>query len=220
MHCEQCGARCQQVHDTTVRRVRDLPLFVYRVVLHVPRRRVECERCGGPRLEKLDCLGRNQRVSQRIADACEKPLRSTSVQAVAAFFDLSWHTVKSIDKTRLQASVVEPDWSAICYLAMDEFALHKGHRYATMVFDPMSWRVLWIGPGRSRETVRAFFEQLPAGVAQHRNRRHRHDHGLQTGDQRAMPPGRGGLRLVPCRGQVWAGGDRPCSGGSGQPVAP
>jgi transposase len=36
MHCEQCGARCQQIHETTVRRVRDLPLFEYRVVLHVP----------------------------------------------------------------------------------------------------------------------------------------------------------------------------------------
>lgn len=35
------------------------------------------------------------------------------MQAVAAFFDLGWHTVKSIDKMRLQASVVEPDWSAI-----------------------------------------------------------------------------------------------------------
>ncbi|NRD84263.1 transposase, partial [Burkholderia pseudomallei] len=39
MYCEQCGARCQQIHETTVRRVRDLPLFEYRVVLHVPRRR-------------------------------------------------------------------------------------------------------------------------------------------------------------------------------------
>lgn len=30
MYCEQCGARCQQIHETTVRRVRDLPLFEYR----------------------------------------------------------------------------------------------------------------------------------------------------------------------------------------------
>src|SRR5690606_25230341 len=87
MHCEHCAARCQQVHETSVRRVRDLPLFEFRVVLHVPRRRVVCERCGGPRLEKLDWLGRYQRVTQRFADACEKLLRSSNVQAVAAFFD-------------------------------------------------------------------------------------------------------------------------------------
>ncbi|EFK95158.1 transposase, IS204/IS1001/IS1096/IS1165 family protein [sediment metagenome] len=166
MHCEQCGALCTQVHETTTRRVRDLPLFEYRVVLHVPRRRVWCEGCGGPRLEKLSWLGRYQRVTDRLTQACSQLLRSSNVQAVAAFFDLGWHTVKTIDKASLRASLPEPDWSQIRYLAMDEFALHKGHRYATVVVDPIRRQVLWVGPGRSRETARHFFEQLPAGVAQ------------------------------------------------------
>jgi transposase len=166
MFCENCGSRCKQVHETTVRRVRDLPIFQFRVVLHVPRRRVICEACGGSRLEKLDWLGRYQRVTERFAQACEKLLRGSSVQAVAAFFDIGWHTVKSIDKAGLQARVLEPDWTGIQYLAMDEFALHKGHRYATVVVDPIARQVLWIGPGRSRETARSFFEQMPAGAAE------------------------------------------------------
>src|SRR5690606_41720320 len=58
MVCEQRGARCRQVHETTVRRVRDLPLFEYRVVLHVPRRRLLCAQCAGPRLGRLTWLGR------------------------------------------------------------------------------------------------------------------------------------------------------------------
>ncbi len=99
MRCEQCGSRCHQVHETTVRRVRDLPIFEYRVVLHVPRRRVICEFCGGPRLEKLDCLGRYQRVTQRFAEACEKLLRASCVQAVAEFFELGWH-IRSSQLTR------------------------------------------------------------------------------------------------------------------------
>ncbi|WP_149135404.1 ISL3 family transposase [Cupriavidus campinensis] len=166
MYCEECGAKCRQVHETVVRRVRDLPLFEYRVVLHVPRRRVWCDQCGGPRLERLEWLGRYQRVTARLAQACGHLLRSCTVQTVASFYDLGWHTVKSIDKARLREAVVEPDWSGIRYLAMDEFALHKGHRYATVVVDPIRRQVLWIGQGRSRETARAFFEQLPAGVAQ------------------------------------------------------
>lgn len=166
MLCQQCGARCRQVHETTVRRVRDLPLFEYRVVLHVPRRRLWCEQCGGPRLERLAWLGRYQRVTDRLAQACSQLLQSSNVQAVARFFELGWHTVKTLDKARLRASVREPDWSRIEYLAMDEFALHKGHRYATVVVDPIGRQVLWIGPGRSRETARAFFEQLPPGAAQ------------------------------------------------------
>jgi transposase len=45
-------------------------------------------------------------------------------------------------------------------LVMDEFAIQKGHRYATVVVDPATRRVLWVGRGRSRESVRPFFTQL------------------------------------------------------------
>lgn len=52
-------------------------------------------------------------------------------------------------------------------LVMDEFALFKGHRYASVVLDADTRRVLWIGEGRSRAAVRPFFEELgPEGCAQ------------------------------------------------------
>ncbi len=166
MHCEHCGSRCRQVHETTVRRVRDLPMMALRVALVVPRRRVWCDQCGGPRLEKLSWLGRYQRVTDRLAEAVNQLLGSSTILAVARFFQLGWHTVKSLDKALLRQTVQAPDWSQVHYLAMDEFALHKGHRYATVVVDPISRQVLWIGNGRSRETAAAFFKQLPAGIAE------------------------------------------------------
>jgi len=43
---------------------------------------------------------------------------------------------------------------------MDEFALFKGHRYATVVLDADTRRVLWVGEGRSREAIRPFFDWL------------------------------------------------------------
>ena len=165
MYCQHCGSRCRQVHETTVRRVRDLPLMALQVILVVPRRRVWCDPCGGPRLEKLSWLGRYQRVTDRLAEAVSQLLESSTILAVARFFQLGWHTVKALDKARLCRALQEPDWSQIHYLAMDEFALHKGHRYATVVVDPIRRQVLWVGKGRSRETARAFFEQLPAGAA-------------------------------------------------------
>src|SRR5690606_36116339 len=75
MYCQRCGAKCKQVHETVNRRVRDLPLFQHRVVLVVPRRRVWCEQCGGPQLERLSWLSRYQRLTDRLADACSQLLR-------------------------------------------------------------------------------------------------------------------------------------------------
>ena len=43
---------------------------------------------------------------------------------------------------------------------MDEFALFKGHRYATVVVNAENRQVLWTGEGRSRKDIRPFFRWL------------------------------------------------------------
>ena len=43
---------------------------------------------------------------------------------------------------------------------MDEFAMFKGHRYASVILDADTRRVLYIAPGRSRKSLRPFFEAL------------------------------------------------------------
>jgi transposase len=45
---------------------------------------------------------------------------------------------------------------------MDEFALFKGHRYASVILDADTRRVLYVAPGRTRRAIRPFFEQLGA----------------------------------------------------------
>jgi transposase len=45
-------------------------------------------------------------------------------------------------------------------IALDEFAIQKGHRYATVIVEPTRKRVLWVGRGRGRADVRPFFDLL------------------------------------------------------------
>lgn len=46
------------------------------------------------------------------------------------------------------------------YLAVDEFAIHKGHSYATCVMDLDQGDVLWVGKGRSKDCFSKFFEEI------------------------------------------------------------
>ena len=157
--CSGCGRPCSRVHDTTLRRVRERDLFDRRVWLDVPVRRVWCARCG-VRVERIPWLAGRRALTQAMVGHVEALVRLLPVRQVAMLLDLHWETVKAIDQQRLQREVVEPDKRRLRRLIMDEFALYKGHRYATVVACADTRQVLWVGEGRSREAIRPFFAWL------------------------------------------------------------
>jgi transposase len=159
MICDGCGQAAERVHDVETRVVRDLPILDAATWLSVPRRRVACRGCG-PRLERLSWLDRHARVTRRLGASVVRLCRVLPVKQVAAFFGLHWSTVKTLDKAALQAALDPVDLSGVELLAMDEFAIQRGHRYATVVIEPTTRRVLWVGRGRTREDIGPFFDLL------------------------------------------------------------
>jgi len=158
--CSGCGVSAA-IHDLEERRVRDLPVFEHRVELIVPRVRVACPHCG-PRLERLSWLDPYARVTQRLAESVGRLCAVMAIRHVARFFGLDWKTVKRIDRVRLERALGPVDLDGIEVIALDEFAIQKGHRYATVIVEPTRKRVLWVGRGRGREDIRPFFELLGA----------------------------------------------------------
>lgn len=50
---------------------------------------------------------------------------------------------------------------ALKTIGIDEISYSRGHKYATVVYDLDQARVIWVGPGKGRETIDRFFtEQL------------------------------------------------------------
>ena len=149
------------IHDGEVRRVRDLPVFEASVELVLPRLRVLCPNCG-PKLEQLDWLEPYSRVTSRLANSVARMCKVMALAHVAQFYGLAWDTVKQIDCRHLERELGPIDLTGVTVIGMDEFAIQKGHRYATVIVEPSRKRVLWIGRGRGREDVRPFFELLGA----------------------------------------------------------
>src|SRR5438552_9194818 len=153
--CSRCGEIVVEVHEVTPRRVRDLPLLERDTWLIVPRARLACPRCG-PTVEAVPWLDRYQRMTTRLAAKIAGLSQVLPIKHVAAWFGVSWDTVKQIDQRALAARLGpldRIDLAGVRQIAIDEFALHRGHEYATIVVDVPTKRLLWIARGRDGDAL-------------------------------------------------------------------
>lgn len=157
--CSGCGRMVTKVHDVTFRWVRDVTILDAETWLWLGRVRVACPHCG-PKLEALNWLAPYSRLTRRMAENVVRLCRVLPIKHVAEYLHLTWDTVKATDKAYLEENLGPVDVSGVEQIVMDEFAIHKGHRYATVIVDASNKRVLWVGRGNGREDIRPFFETL------------------------------------------------------------
>lgn len=165
--CPRCGKACRKIHDRTIREVRDMPMSHAgeRLYLRFRIRRVRCE-CGCHQCEQLSWLEPKARLTNAMVGWIQALLRlRLPIADVVRYCNVSWDTVKTYDKIQLQALFGEIDLNGVEHLMIDEFAVHKGHRYATVIMDAVERKVLWIGMGKTQKSVQPFFDLL---IAQNR----------------------------------------------------
>lgn len=158
--CSRCHHEAPLIHEYVTRRISDRTILDYFVQLEVRIRRVECLHCKGCCQEYVDWLRPYQRCTEHLCDHIEHRLKEETVAYAAQETDQSWDTVKAIDKTRLEREFGKFKWDNSERLAIDEFAIHRQHRYATVVYSLDHKSVLWLGHGRSGVTLREFFKFL------------------------------------------------------------
>ena len=166
--CLHCGQQCFFAYDSlSQRRVEDLPLGPYRLFWRYSPRRIECPHCRRVHVEKIAGLTLRSRQTDRfrlyLAGKCE----NASVSSVARDYGLNDETVRRIDKEFLgKRELITP--SRLCEkLGIDEFALRKGHVYATVFYDHERKNVLHMVQGRDKAAVFAFFEAMGSEWCSH-----------------------------------------------------
>ena len=128
--------------------------------------RYECTQCGKKFTEEIPLRHPGTKVTDRAARWIQAMLRhKVSIRSIQKLTGIHWETIRNLH-LEIMESTLEQHTAELKarryrpkFLAVDEFAIRKGHTYATCVMDLETGEVLWVGEGRSKEDFERFFAE-------------------------------------------------------------
>ena len=157
--CGQCGEKAKYRDKRRERRYRHVPLWGIPVTLVYTLRRVRCKRCG-LRVEAVPWAEGKQRFTRAMSVTMAEWAKLLPWSHVARMFGCSWSTVQQAVKAVVAYGRERQDLSELTHIGVDEIARKRGHVYLTVVYDLKKSRLVWVGDGRTRETLERFFDFL------------------------------------------------------------
>lgn len=148
------------VHEYRQKTVKDEKFFGYFVTLEIIYRTVKCSYYRKYGTEKISFISSSFKVTDRASAAVIEDLeRAGSIKDTSERTGIHWDTCKTIHKRYLQDKISFTIGTAT-RIAIDEFSIQKGHKFATVVVDIDTKRVIWVGIGKSITEVNKFFEKV------------------------------------------------------------
>ncbi len=157
--CSKCRAACKKVHSYTDRDIRDLNVFDFKTNIVCCYRKVRCPNCGIT-VEDIGITEPGVRITKRLAEYIVILCHFMAITDVARHLSLDWKTVKEVHKKYLLHKFSNENFGRPRILVVDEIAIHKGHKYLTVVIDWDSKKVLWIGKDRRLDSLKRFYSLL------------------------------------------------------------
>lgn len=163
--CPACGQPSKWDHSRYVRRVADDAIGGRPVMINVSVRRLYCENHSCAKItfvEQVDGLTeRYQRRTpalRRVVDAFAVVLAGS---AAARLLTVLHQTVAPATLLNCLMRITLPHRPTPLVVGIDEFALLKGHRYATIIIDAASGQRVEVLPDRKMVTVTAWLREHP-----------------------------------------------------------
>lgn len=122
-------------------------------------RRVDCDRCGVT-TELVPWAEPSSRFTRDFEDTVALLLQRSDTTAVSELMSIAWETAGPIAARVVARRGPAELLDDLTHIGLDEISYKKGHYYLTVVTDHLRARVVWVGLGRSKDTVGAFFAEL------------------------------------------------------------
>ena len=171
LSCPLCS-NAVYIHDNYQTHLADMPiLYGYANRFEFFGKRYKCQKCGHSFVNETPFCHPGTRITERAAAWIKGMLKNkVSIKAIQNLSGIHWDTIRKVQIEYMQTMIADrqqqlkEDSYRPKYLAVDEFAIHKGHSYATSVMDLETGDVLWVGSGRTLKDFAKFFEEINSDV--------------------------------------------------------
>jgi len=119
-----------------------------------------CTRCGARGREPIPFAKGKARYIKAFARLVVDLCGITNIRNVARHLGVGWDLVKDLFKAELGRRLKLCKLGRIRFIAVDEFATHKGHKYLTVVLDLETGEILHAQEGKDAGALVAFLETL------------------------------------------------------------
>jgi transposase len=160
--CSICGKKSPGYDSSNrVRRWRSLDLGSGRVFLEATLPRVRCSEHGVV-VAKVPWARHDSDYTYDFEMAVTWLTLHATMQDVAEFFRIEWHTVGSIAR-RVQESLEKEQpnrFDNLEQIGIDETSYKKGHKYMTVIINHETGHLIWAKKGHGKEILTKFFLEL------------------------------------------------------------
>ena len=165
-YCFNCN-RNMHIHSRRAHRLRHIPFGHTLTELHFTRNRYFCPCCHATRNQPVPFKESEHFITTELKTYSEGLLAyGFTNKEVSEITGLNKNIVKDIDLKRLKnlytvdgKTLIAPEEQAR-FLGIDEFKLHDGHKYATVIVNLENGHILWIAHGKKKEAVFSFIRHV------------------------------------------------------------
>jgi len=163
--CSACGSTQVVSRGQVERRFRALPIGSRATFVVLPIPRVECRTCGAVRQVEVSFADPRRSYTSSFERYALELGRRMTIRDVAVHLGVGWDMIKDIQKRDLSRRFAKPKLKHLRYIAIDEIAIAKGHRYLTIVMDLETGAVVFVGDGKGADALKPFWKRLrPSGA--------------------------------------------------------
>lgn len=164
LRCPRCGTSHVERRGEVTRAFRLLPIGRRPVQVVLDVARVFCERCWITRQVKVGFADEYRRHTRSFERYVLELSQHMTMKGVARHVQISWDTVKEIQKRHLERHYARPKLRHLREIAIDEICVGR-KRFLTTVLDLCTGAVVFVGNGRGSDALKPFWKRLKSSRA-------------------------------------------------------